>query len=812
MSSVNRDLAKSMGAANAAGTLTSTGEVSGAAGMTVVTTADSLPTSGNAGDRAFVDSSNRYYIHSGSGWYNIALINTNPSFTSIIDSDGDSVTSATFALSDEGLDTVITITAADPEGVPITYTATTGGGFDSMATVSQNGQVFTITPFSQDSAVTSSGTITFRASDGVNVATALRTFTLTFAAPANTGRNALLLKADSTAPTAPTDESSNNLSITTSGTQAEAFSGSHPFGLGSSYYFNGTSSRVTCSNNRFDIGTGDFTLEGWLQHRGDSGVIIHNAYWNGGNNRGWYLDSNTGGSLRLRASEGTWNTFPNVFVLGGFFPLGVWTHFSVNRSNGTIKIYRNGVLFYSMSYSSSLNQTGGSSGNRASVIGARYSDNAYKQYLLMYLRDIVIDTGTAIRTADFTPPAGLTAVDDQITLSSSCKAYLFKGNNESANVDHGPNGNSYTFTNLYGSATAPPAGDYYNWTSSTKGGSYFLDGTTSPYFSVNQNTELALGTSDWTIEFWFKPKQLNKTHVILDSRSADTENSIYIGYHQNNFMQLYVNGATRIQSTIAWRQHVWYHVMLTKSSAGNGTRMFVNGRYQGHWQDTTNYVNNGPWYIGQRYTSRTSTNACHGYIKDFRVKTVASASTNNNITVPTAKLTADSDTILLVAGNTTGKIFDVVGGLNDIRANMAQGDTTASTAQTKYADASMYFDGTGDYLSVPDGTNLDFSNAATGGAASYTLETWVYPTTLSGSSTWRTICNNGTSGNYAPMYLTMQGDKLHYLASHNETSYVMDTRTDIGTSGIHTMSANTWQHVAVTWNHGVYCFFVDGGY
>jgi hypothetical protein len=41
-----------------------------------------LPLSGNnIGDQAFVDSDNRLYIWNGSGWYNIALINTSPSIT-----------------------------------------------------------------------------------------------------------------------------------------------------------------------------------------------------------------------------------------------------------------------------------------------------------------------------------------------------------------------------------------------------------------------------------------------------------------------------------------------------------------------------------------------------------------------------------------------------------------------------------------------------------------------------------------------------------------------------------------------------------
>lgn len=809
--SINRDIATSISAAVKADTITSAGAIANA--MTVVDSTGALPLSGSsAGDRAFVTDSNYYYIHNGSGWFQIALINTTPTFTSIVDSDGTTVASGVeFALSGAGANTVLTLTATDAEGITVVYNVTSDVGFDSLATFSYSGNVVTITPRSEDSAVTASGTLTFTASDGVNIGSAVRTFTLTFAPPVHTGKNALLLKADNTAPTAPTDSSSNSLSITTVGTQTEAFTAQHPFGMGSSYYFNGSNSRINSNaNNRWDITTGDFTLEGWYYNRGDTGVIIHSAYWSNGNNRGYYL-RNSGQQLQLKASQGAWNSFPNVLALSYFFPTYEWTHFSINRISGVIYTYRNGVLFNTTNYSASLNQTGGSSGNRACVIGARYSDGTYSQYNEAYMRDIIVDTGTAIRTGEFTPPAGMTGVDDQVTLTSSCKAYLLKSNNRTWNVDHGPNALGYTFYNMgTGTNYAPPSGDYKNWSKTEKGGSYYFDGTTSPYFKVDSNAALALGTGDFTIECWFKPRAINKYHSLLDSRTTDNQAVPLIWLHTSNYFYYYVNNASRIASNTYVRKNVWYHVMVTRSN--NVTRMFVNGHYEGQWADTTNYVQGGDWHIGQRFESQSTGNAAHGYLKDFRVKNVASATDNNDITPPTKRLTSDSNTILLVAGDTTGKIFDVVSGHNNTDGTLINGDATASTAQTKFADASMTFDGTGDYLSVNDSTNLDFSNSIAGGAAPYTLETWAYPTTVAGSTTWRTICNNGASGVYAPMYLSMQGDKLHWFASHNGSSYAIDTRTDLGASGIHTMSANTWHHLAVTWNHSVYSFFVDGVY
>ena len=113
------------------------------------------------------------YIWNGTGWYNIALINTNPSISGA---------SATYDLAADGTATAVTITATDPEGLPITYSIASDTSGD-VATVAQgtgsSTNVFTITP-STNTANAGTFSLTFRASDGVNIATAVSSFTLQF--------------------------------------------------------------------------------------------------------------------------------------------------------------------------------------------------------------------------------------------------------------------------------------------------------------------------------------------------------------------------------------------------------------------------------------------------------------------------------------------------------------------------------------------------------------------------------------------------------------------------------------------------------
>ena len=78
-------------------------------GTTTYDVIGDLPLSGNeAGDQAFVIATNRLYLWSGAGWYNIAIINTTPTFSTGPD--------ASYTLASDGVTTtVISLLATDPE-------------------------------------------------------------------------------------------------------------------------------------------------------------------------------------------------------------------------------------------------------------------------------------------------------------------------------------------------------------------------------------------------------------------------------------------------------------------------------------------------------------------------------------------------------------------------------------------------------------------------------------------------------------------------------------------------------------------------
>jgi hypothetical protein len=138
----------------------------------VYSSVNTLPLSGNTtGDRAFCQDVNRLYFWNGSGWYSYSLVNETPIIS--VDVDNTEIDGL------DGTPLVVTATASDPEGFSLTYSYEVTAGTLGGTTISQVGNVFTITP-SSDSNDAGDITIAFKASDGINTAVVNRTFTIQF--------------------------------------------------------------------------------------------------------------------------------------------------------------------------------------------------------------------------------------------------------------------------------------------------------------------------------------------------------------------------------------------------------------------------------------------------------------------------------------------------------------------------------------------------------------------------------------------------------------------------------------------------------
>jgi hypothetical protein len=78
--------------------------------------------------------------------------------------------------------TVITLTGTDSDNADanLIYSVESDGSFGGLGTLSQDSSVFTITPLAEGSATTTSSTLTFKVSDGINFGSGTTEFSLTF--------------------------------------------------------------------------------------------------------------------------------------------------------------------------------------------------------------------------------------------------------------------------------------------------------------------------------------------------------------------------------------------------------------------------------------------------------------------------------------------------------------------------------------------------------------------------------------------------------------------------------------------------------
>ena len=157
--------------------------------LIIVSTPEDLPSSGSLGLKGFVQSTNRLYNWSGSGWYNIAVTNETPTW----DSGGQP--NSSYDLDSSGGDPlIINLAATDPDGLPISYSYTVSDSAQYVANIVQDSSQITITSKSRDSLTSTysdsygpfSFTSTFKASDGINYAAANSEFTLRFTPPITT--------------------------------------------------------------------------------------------------------------------------------------------------------------------------------------------------------------------------------------------------------------------------------------------------------------------------------------------------------------------------------------------------------------------------------------------------------------------------------------------------------------------------------------------------------------------------------------------------------------------------------------------------
>lgn len=751
----------------------------------VVTSADTLPATAAVGDQAVATSSNRLYIYTGDGWYNIALINTAPYFTTS--------PNASYVVSNSGAQTNIEILAVDSEGINIVYTATGDSNFNDAFTIvkdSDNGRRFTVY-IDSDQTTSASGNVTFKASDGVNFASAISSFEVTFNVT-NSHFTSYLMKADAQTDNQIDSATGKTVSITGNVT-GEAFSPYHPAGY--SCYYNGFLYMTFAEQgDAYELGVNtSFTIETWIfitDMSAQSCIISQATTPNHTSN----LQVTTGGEIFYQAYQGGSNKIVKT-TSGAGITSDKWYHIAMTHeasNSGTANagkniFYVNGTEVDSVTNASYSWYNGTDMGNME--IGRyAYSNTAY---FTGYIRDLRI-TKSLVYTSNFTAPTKpLTAITN-CELLCMHMPYI---------VDGSTNDTSYAVGAGTPISLLWTPYDHLAYSKAEHSGSAYFDGT-GDLLTLASSADFNLG-DEYTIEMWVyqQVRDASEACRVFMCGSNGTTNGLCFSINSAGQLDVGRPTAGGVISNAGGfiPRYTWNHLAVVKQ--GSTATGYINGNYVTHSSAaTTQTAGNQTAKIGYD-TPGTVSEQFYGFIHGVhiikgRTKYPLATSAGRVFTPTTSPYSADSDAVLLTCTN-RDDIFEVKGGYPVTQT----GGVASSTTQRKFTtSSSIFFDGSNDRVDMNSNRNTMRFESGT----DFTVECWVYMDTV---KTRNPFIAYGTGINGSPLHKS-NWSMYHYDSKLWWSKYDGSTSTQVTKAW--TPSADTWYHVAVSRASGNLRFFIDG--
>jgi hypothetical protein len=538
------------------------------------------------------------------------------------------------------------------------------------------------------------------------------------------------------------DSSTNNFTITrnpATGPNAPTQGTFSPFsqtGWGGAFNTSTTYLTVTdTANLRF--GSSNFTIEAWV-YRNASGATQTIASKGASTPTGWVFQISSADKLVFTDTSTSITGTTSIAA-------NTWTYVAVVRAGtgaNQTTLYVNGTSDGTGTSATNFNQTSNM------LIGADRSTTNFANGYISNLR-----LSNTNRTISSTPTTALTADANTIFLSLNLNRFQYTDSTA-----------AYTNISVTGTPSVVPFSPFNPtsaWSASTVGGSGYFDGT-GDYLTVANNAAFNFGTGDFTVEFWFYALAPAANSRFL-SNAAYNASGIDISWE---------SGSTRIAWYISSTPYViplpdryaWHHVAFTRS--GTTLNTYINGARANTYTNSSNITSANALGIG---AESGGTNVTNSYISNLRLVKGTALYTGATYTVPTAPLTAITNTSLLLNFTNSG-IYDATA------KNVLEtvGNAQVSTAQSKWSPTSMYFDGTGDYLLIPDNPSQRI------GTGNFTVECWVY---RNASGTYGLIGKGtGTTG---------------WLLSLNSSNQVVFTYGSSTITSTGTISATTWTHIAV---------------
>jgi len=495
------------------------------------------------------------------------------------------------------------------------------------------------------------------------------------------------------------------------------------YGTGSGY-FDGTGDYLELADHAdYAIGTGDFTIEMWFNMSAypAAGTTYALASKYLGPLSRWliYLGQSvtSDSGLKFVACNGSTainsgSTDATVTLASLGVVINTWHHVAAVRKDGILYVYLNGaVLPKQTAINYDITYTGGTV-----QVGAQNALMPFNGYI----DDLQITKGIAKYISNFTPTE----------LATNKKTYLDPHWDK---VVLGLHMDDVGLSDVKGHAVTLNGNTRSSVKSKFGGYSVAFDGTGGNYISFADSSDFEFGSGDFTIEFWSNTDATTKFAVAKRDTGIGAD-SWYVSVGGAPAAGFSADGTTWMATAYgpACVTSAWNHMAVVRSGAT--LTMFTNG-LAGTPVTMTGSVNNSATAISVG-ASANGGFPINGYIDDLRItKGVARYTANfqpiqlpfpEKAYVPVPYVSDPHWASVVLAmhmdGSDNGTTFTEVKGKTVTRT----GDVVTKTATKKFGTASAYFDGTGDYLTVPASADLTFTG-------DFTVEFWVMFPTLATS-------------------------------------------------------------------------------